>query len=69
MTGRFKQPELTVLGAQRKLDEQHGVSVHRDLIGVGDFNEGRNAWPVYASVGSTQAPSLFWIERKTHEQS
>lgn len=62
-TGRFKQPELTVLGAQRKLREQFDVAAHRSLIGVGDFNTGRNAWPVYVSSGSI-SPDTYWITRK-----
>lgn len=66
MTSRFKQPELTVLGAQRKISEQFDVQVHRDRISVGDFNEGRNAWPVYVSGGSI-SPDLYWIERKVNE--
>lgn len=62
-TGRFKQPELTVLGAQRKIDEQHGVKVPRDRISVGDFNEGVDGWPVYVSSGSI-SPDTYWVTRK-----
>lgn len=51
---------LTEVGAQRKIAEQYGVAVPVKHIGVGDFNPGRNQWPVYVNSGSA-SPDLYWV--------
>jgi hypothetical protein len=51
---------LTERGAQRKIKDQYGEAVLLSSIGVGDFNPGRQQWPVYVSGGSI-APVIYWV--------
>lgn len=51
---------LTERGAQRKIAEQFGVFVRLEHIGVGDFNPGRQQWPVYVNAGS-MSPDIYWV--------
>lgn len=55
-----KPPNLTERGAQIKIKQQFGVSIQLEHIGVGDYNEGRQQWPVYVSAGAL-SPDTYWV--------
>jgi hypothetical protein len=65
-------PEPSRAAIWRMLEEDYGVKAPTikekirggDTIAVGDFDQARNAFPIWISGGGTLAPAQYWFEPK-----